>query len=157
MEIFDGPVSDIDYQEYCPDWIFTCYSDETPSSRFNYMQPSLCANPYINTWRANFRYCWGSLEYIRVDSLWLSQHYPMLYRYIPEVDYEWGDNLVPINQPGPTEESLLKMFSSRFLTDEMRDEEFVKFLGRKQNYDLQTIRFLESLMDVEITISTAVD
>jgi hypothetical protein len=157
VEVKEEPVNEIDYPSYSPDWIFTCYTDENPSYRFNYMQPSLCANPFVNTWRANFRYYWDTLEYIRVDGLWLAQHYPILYRYIPEMDYEWDGGLVPSNQPGPTEDSMLKTFSARFLNDDMRDEEFIKFLGRKESYDFQTIRFFESLMDIEITISTAVD
>lgn len=156
-EYTTASVSDINYQSYSPDWVFACYSNETPSWRFNYMMPSLSANPYVNTWRANFRYNWKSIDFVRIDKIWLEQDYPVMYRYIPEISYEWDGGLLPINQPGPTEDCMLRMFSRRFMTDEQREAEFVKFMGRKKNYDLQTVDFLESLIDVEVTITTAVD
>lgn len=156
-EITQKEVSEIDYSEYNPNWIFTCFSDEIPSKRFNYMRFSLCANPFINGWTSIFKFFWDDVRYIRTDMPWLTVHYPIMYRYIPELDYKWGNGAVPINQPGPFEDSMLTMYSSRFITEELRQKEYSKFIIRKGNYSLNEVRLFESLIDVELAITMAVD
>jgi hypothetical protein len=138
----------LDPSIYDPDWIISLYSDEAPGRRFRYMKDSLCANEYVNYWTGTARYLWDSIDQYRADKLWGQFEYPFLWKYIPEIDYQWDNGiLVPINQPGPVEKSSIPIDSYRFLTEQSRLTRYFEFFQEKEKYNQITQTHYKSLLD----------
>lgn len=156
-EITDSDVSELEYDEYAPEWVFACYNDERPSRRFRYMKVGLCMNPFINVWTAKYRCLWEVEDQYRVDSGWSEIEKAFLYKYSHETNYKWGKGLIPINQPGPMESCMLDVYSYRYLDEIRRKNAFKDCLKHPDYYTNGQRRLLLSLDDSEIMISTAVN
>lgn len=156
-EIVECDVKEVDYCSYSPEWVFACYNDERPSRRFEYMKVSLCMNPFINTWLCNLRYLWDDEAMYRIDKGWFRHEAAFLYRYIHEIDYKWSKGLIPKNQPGPMENSMMNMYSSRFIDERSRLDTYMSYRDNWEDYSFNDRILYESLADTEITVEQAVD
>lgn len=136
-----------------PDWVMILCDDEIFSPRMDYMFNSLIFNDYVNVWTSKCLYFWDLEDTYRIDKLWGNQHFPVMYRYIPEVDYQWEkENLMPCNQPGPIEDSSVPLFSYNNLTMWDRLENYGKYLETKNKNNRITQMHYESLMDNDIQL-----
>lgn len=149
----------LDYKErdeigsYDPDWVIVLCDDEVLSPRMGYMFNSLIMNKYVNTWTSKAYYFWDSEDVYRIDKLWNTFSFPMMYRYIPEIDYQWGKgSLIPVNQPGPIEDSSVPLLSYYNLTDRQRLMNHIEY-GQTRNENNQiTQMHYDSLMDDDIKL-----
>jgi hypothetical protein len=134
---------------YIPDWVMVAYDDEIPSQRMRYMFDSLIFNEHVNTWTSKIKCMWDDETY-RIDKLWATFEEPTLWRWIPEMDYRWKDHLkdlIPINQPGPIQDSSVPFLSYRYANDAFRVKEYVNFLEHESEYNEISRMHYKSLMD----------
>jgi hypothetical protein len=140
------PPEDLGFEKYNPDWILALYDDEAPSKRFRYMKDSLCANEFVNSWCCRTLFLWDEVDRYRTDKLWYDQFFPFLYRWIPEIDYKY-DDIYPINQPGPQEDSSTPVLCYKYITEGQRVGEYSKYLRRRNSLNYVTQKHYESLLD----------
>ena len=151
-------ISTLDLAQYNPQWILSLYADESPSRRFRYMKDSLCGNEYVNTWTMPARYLWDEETKYREDKLWGGLEFSCLWKYIPEIDYQWEDGgLVPINQPGPVESSFTPIYSYQYLTEQIRLTRYMEYFQKRTEYNYITRLHYESLLDEQPILKKLVD
>ena len=151
FELFDVDIYKSEFYDlsmYSPDWILTLYDDERPDKSFRFMKDSYCYNKYVKIWEADFLPLWDSEEKYRSDKLWGQQKYPFLFKWIPEIDYQYKNGcLVPHNQPGPQEYCSGPMLSYRYLDRDERIDIYKNYLKEKDNLNYITQLHYESLLD----------
>jgi hypothetical protein len=136
-----------------PDWVIVLCDDEIFSPRMDYMFNSLILNDYVNIWTSKCLYFWDSEDVYRIDGLWGNMNFPIMYRFIPEIDYQWKENnLIPCNQPGPTEDSSVPLFSYTNLTESRRMRNYRNFMLTKDYNNHITKMHYKSLFDDEIRL-----
>lgn len=128
------------------DWIMTAYDDEIPSSRMHYMFNSLILNDYVNTWTSRLKFMWDEQTY-RIDKLWNTFSAPTLWRWVPEIEYKWNDDLIPKNEPGPVEDSSVPLLSYRYASDSDRVKAYMDFVKHESEYNEITHMHFKSLID----------
>jgi hypothetical protein len=143
-----GEINQIPVELINPDWIISLYSDEILSSRFSYMARMLMGNDFINTWDGHILHFWDEKNF-RVDKSWDLFDVPFLWRFMPEIDYKWGEEIVPLNQPGPEKHSSCFLFNHRFNDKTKRAEEFKQFLKDEQEYNMVTRQHYHSLINTD--------
>ncbi|MDP3065488.1 MAG: hypothetical protein Q8N08_02020 [Methanobacteriaceae archaeon] len=162
VEMFDADVYKsgvVDLSIYGPEWVLTLYDDETVSKQFRYMKDSLCCNEYVNIWKARILNLWNDDKHYREDKLWGEQTLPIMYKWIPEINYKFkkGD-LVPYNQPGTAENCGVPIISYRHLTSEQRAKLYKEYLEEKEKLNYVTKLHYQSLIDKQgITLKKLVD
>jgi hypothetical protein len=156
-EIRNVSVSEVNYYEFSPEWVFACYNDERPSRRFRYMTVSLFLNPFINQWEAKLRFLWDNIDQYRVDYPWNEYEIPLAYKFIDEINYEWDKGLIPCNQPGPSENCMLDLYSYRYLKSELRMRVYKQFLREWNKYNFIERKHFEGLVAPEIMVEQAVE
>lgn len=101
---------------------------------------------------------WDSEDKYRTDKLWGDQYFPILYRWIPEIDYKFNNgDLVPSNQPGPREHSGEYIVSYRYLTREQRMSVYAEYLPDIDDLNYITNLHYHSLMDQDVSLERLVD
>jgi hypothetical protein len=141
-----------------PDWVIILCDDEIFSPRMDYMFNSLVLNDYVNIWTSKCLYFWDSEDVYRIDGLWGNMNFPIMYRFIPEIDYQWEEkNLIPCNQPGPTEDSSVPLFSYANLTEGQRMRNYGDFMLTKDYNNYITRMHYKSLFDDEIRLERWID
>ena len=148
--------NEVDLEDSNPEWVIHLYDDEILSRRMDYMYNSLVMNPYVNTWTSKIRFMWDAETY-RVDKLWDSFEVPFMWRYIPEIKYEF-ENDMPTNQPGPVERSYVDILSYRYSTEINRLNEYVKFLHEKKKYNrISQMHYNSIVLDEDLKLERLID
>jgi hypothetical protein len=119
---------------------------------------SLILNEYVNCWTADAKYLWDVEDLYRVDKLWNTFNYPFLFRFIPEMDYKWNaDEIVPKNQPGPTENSLIPLLNYQYFSDAKRVRSYLNFRKEENEHNEITKLHYKSLVDEDIKLERLID
>jgi hypothetical protein len=149
----------LNISRYNPDWVLTYFDDEIPfPRRFSFMFNSLILNEYVNCWTADAKYLWDVEDLYRVDKLWNTFNYPFLFRFIPEMDYKWNaDEIVPKNQPGPTENSLIPLLNYQYFSDAKRVRSYLNFRKEENEHNEITKLHYKSLVDEDIKLERLID